>query len=247
MPTVAIVGARRCTKYGENVAYRAAYDLARHGVIVVSGLAYGIDACAHRGCLDAGGVTLAVLGTAINQIYPRSNYNLAQRILERGAILSEYPPDMETRAYNFQIRNRIVSGLADAVLVVEASEHSGTIGTYRTALKQGKEVFAVPADITRPMSVGTNNMLREGAHPYIDASDILSNLGMKYCNDMSVDTSGLTTTEQKIYRAIKRGVQSGDAIIEKLNISAMEFNQAITTLELEDYVQRQGQLWTIPK
>ena len=140
-PVVAIVGSRRCTPYGENIAYHAAYELGKHGVIVVSGLAYGIDSCAHRGCLDAGGITLAVLGTAISQIYPRRNCGLAKRILEKGAILSEYAPDTETKAYFFQVRNRIVSGLADTVLVVEASKNSGTRGTYDYAVKQGKNIF----------------------------------------------------------------------------------------------------------
>lgn len=239
---MAIVGARRCTKYGETIAYQAAYDLASRGVIIVSGMAYGIDACAHRGCIDAGGVTIAVLGTAIDQLYPRSNFGLAQRILEKGAILSEYPPGMETRAYNFQIRNRIVAGLADAVLIVEAAPNSGTFGTYDFALKQGKDIFAVPADITRPMSAGTNEMLRQAAHPYLDVSDILARLGIDY-KKPERDLSSLTEIEQSIYALIKSGVKNADDIVERLNISAVDFNCAITTLELDNYVVPVGQGW----
>lgn len=239
---MAIVGARRCTKYGEDIAYRAAYELASHGVVIVSGMAYGIDACAHRGCLDAGGVTVAVLGTAIDQLYPRSNFGLAQRILEKGAIISEYAPGSETRAYNFQIRNRIVSGLADAVLIVEAALGSGTFGTYDYALKQGKDIFAVPADITRPMSAGANEMLRQGANPYLDVTDILFSLGI-YARKAKRDLSGLTDIERGVYGLISDGVKDADEIVGRLNISAVDFNCAITTLELGDYVVPLGQGW----
>ncbi len=239
---MAIVGARRCTKYGENIAYKAAFELAEHGVIIVSGMAYGIDACAHRGCLDAGGTTIAVLGTAIDNIYPRSNFGLAQRILEKGAIISEYEPGSETRAYNFQVRNRIVSGLADAVLVVEAALGSGTFGTYNYALKQGKEIFAVPADITRPMSAGTNEMLREAAHPFLDASDIFTCLGLKW-QKVERDLSALSELERNVYRLIANGVREADEIVTRLDISAVDFNCAITTLELGEYVVPIGQGW----
>lgn len=241
---VAIVGSRRCTPYGENIAYRAAYDLAKRGILIISGLAYGIDSCAHRGCLDAGGTTIAVLGTAIDQIYPRRNCGLAERIIENGAIISEYAPGSEARAYNFQIRNRIVSGLADAVLIVEASKHSGTKGTYEYAVKQGKDIFVVPGDLTRPMSVGANEMLRDGANPYLDYTDILISLGMGE-SKLERDISHLAPIAQKIYREIERGNRSADDIVEKLGIGVMDFNRAITTLELEDLVVQDGAGWTI--
>ena len=243
-PVVAIVGARRCTKYGENIAYNAAYELARHGFVVVSGMAYGIDACAHRGCLDAGGTTIAVLGTAIDNLYPRCNFGLAQRILEKGAIISEYEPGAVTKAYNFQVRNRIVSGLADAVLVVEAALGSGTFGTYDAALKQGKELYAVPADITRPMSAGTNEMLRSAAHPYIDASDILLRFGIKN-QKVDRDLSSLSKLERDVYRLIEAEICDADTIVEKLNIGVVDFNCAITTLELGGYVAQQEQSWVV--
>lgn len=242
---MAIVGARRCTKYGEEIAYRAAYELAKRGVAIVSGMAYGIDACAHRGCLDAGGVTVAVLGTAIDHLYPRSNIGLAKRILEKGAIISEYCPGFETRAYNFQVRNRIVSGLADAVLIVEASNSSGTLGTYEMAIKQGKDIFVVPADITRPMSAGTNQMLREGANPYIDETDILTSLGIKFDNKKERDLSALSELEVRVYEAISGGNQTADDIVRKLDISVVDFNCAITTLELGKYVVPVGQSWAV--
>jgi DNA processing protein len=205
-------------------------------------MAYGIDACAHRGCLDAGGITIAVLGTAIDRLYPRSNFGLAQRILEEGAIISEYGPGFETKAYNFQVRNRIVSGLADAVLIVEAALGSGTFGTYDFAIKQGKDVFAVPADITRPMSAGTNEMLRQSAHPYIDASDILLRFGIAR-EKPKRDLAGLSETERAIYGLIARGIKDADEIVGRLGISVVDFNCAITSLELGDFVVPVGQGW----
>lgn len=187
-----------------------------------------------------------MLGTAIDRIYPRRNCGLAERILEKGAIISEYPPGAETKAYYFQVRNRIVSGLADAVLVIEASTNSGTKGTYDFATKQGKDVFAVPGDLTRPMSAGANEMLREGAHPFIDYTDILINFGMgKNARPPERDLSFLSPVEREIYREIKRGNRQADNIVEKLRIGVVDFNRSITTLELEDLVVQDGAGWTI--
>ena len=242
---VAIVGARHSTKYGEAIAYRAAYMLAKHGVIIVSGMAYGIDACAHRGCLDAGGITIAVLGTPIDRLYPRCNLSLAEEILKKGAIISEYAPGAVTAAYNFQVRNRIVSGLADAVLIVEASKESGTHGTYEFAVKQGKDIFVVPGDLSRPMSEGTNEMLREGAFPFLEPTDILLRLGYHAELSDHDKIKSLPPLMKKVYNAIANGVCEADAIIEELDISVTEFNCAITALECGDYVAPDGAGWTV--
>lgn len=185
------------------------------------------------------------MGTAIDRIYPSRNAGLAKRILDRGAILSEYSPGSETRAYYFQVRNRIISGLADALLVVEASRSSGTKGTYDFANKQGKDIFVVPGDLSRPMSVGANEMLREGAHPYLDVSDILIRFGKVVPPSPERDLSHLSSVEQRIYREIKDGNCLADNIVEKLDIGVVDFNQAITTLELEDLVVQNGAGWTI--
>ena len=163
--TVAIVGSRRSSSYGENIAYRLAYELAKNGVCIISGLAYGIDSVAHRACLDASGVTIAVLGTEINRIYPISHTALARRILERGAILSEYNEyDIVYPKTSFLERNRLISGLADVVVIVEAAEHSGTFSTASHAIEQGKELFVVPGDITRQNSVGCNRIIIKKSH-----------------------------------------------------------------------------------
>ncbi len=194
---------------------------------------------------DAGGTTIAVLGTAINHLYPVSNLGLAKRILEKGAIISEYPPDYPTKAYYFQVRNRIVSGLADALLVVEASENSGTYGTYNFANEQGKDIFAVPGDINRPMSRGTNMMLREGAHPYLDPSDIYISLFGKIPQIAGRDLSDLTKNEAKIFAAIVNGFRSDDEIIKALSMSLSDFATAMTMLELKGYIARRGAKWSV--
>ena len=173
---VAIVGSRHNTKYGEEVAYKLAYELARHGVIIISGLAYGIDSIGHRAAIDAGGKTIAVLGTPIDEIYPRNHKTLAEEIVKTGgAIISEYAPG--TRVFpktSFLERNRIISGLSDIVVVVEAAERSGSLNTATHAIDQGKDVYAVPGNITSIYSTGCNKLIRQGAIPEPD--DILREL-----------------------------------------------------------------------
>lgn len=171
---VSIVGSRASTPYGEQIAYDTAKLLAENDVIVVSGLAYGIDAAAHRGCLAGGGETVAVLGTPIDKIYPNCNRSLADKILENsGAIISEYAPGDKVYKENFTFRNRIVSGLADILLVVEASRYSGTMATVGYALNQGRDVYAVPGDIDRVNSVGANKIILDGAKMFVGAHEFL--------------------------------------------------------------------------
>ena len=240
---VSIVGARHCTPYGENIAYKLAYELARRGVIVVSGLAYGIDACAHRGCLDAGGTTVAVLGTPIDKIYPRSNLGLAKRIVERGAIISEFPPGTETHNWHFLRRNRIVAGLSDVLIIVEAARKSGTHQTASDALEQNKDVYAVPGDITRPMSVGCNHLIFDGAIPLINIDDfIVDFLGVKANKEGHYDLviSDMAESAKNIVAALRDGVSSGEEIMQKYQISAAEFNHQIMLLELRGVVQPYG-------
>lgn len=240
---VSIVGARHCTPYGENIAYKLAYELARRGVIVVSGLAYGIDACAHRGCLDAGGTTVAVLGTPIDKIYPRSNLGLAKRIVERGAIISEFPPGTETHNWHFLRRNRIVAGLSDVLIIVEAARKSGTHQTASDALEQNKDVYAVPGDITRPMSVGCNRLIFDGAIPLINIDDfIVDFLGVKANKESRYDLviSDMAESAKNIVAALRDGISSGEEIMQKYQISAAEFNHQIMLLELRGVVQPYG-------
>jgi DNA processing protein len=175
---VAIVGTRRITAYGRQVAERIAVKLANSGITVVSGLALGVDTVAHHATLDAGGRTLAVLGCGVDRLYPPRNRQLAERILESGALLSDYAPGTPPEASNFPPRNRIISGLSLATVVVEASEKSGALITADFAVEQGREVFAVPGSVFSPQSRGPNRLIQNGAHPLLDPQEILDILDL---------------------------------------------------------------------
>ncbi len=178
-PAVAVVGARSCSAYGAQVARDLARALAASGAVVVSGMARGIDGEAHRGALAAGGATVAVLGCGIDRDYPSAHAMLASRITEGGAVVSEYPPGVEPAPWRFPARNRIVAGLAAATVVVEARERSGALITADFALELGREVFAVPGEITSGLSKGTNDLIRQGATPMLAAQDVLEVLGLE--------------------------------------------------------------------
>ena len=172
-PSIGIVGSRACTSYGIELAEQYGTAAARSGWIVVSGLARGIDAAAHRGAIDAGGRCIAVFGSGIDVVYPRSNRALHQRLVDgSGSVLSEYPPGTRPDAWRFPTRNRIIAGLSDAVLVVEASERGGALITARIALDYGVPVYAVPGDVDRPTSEGTNRLIRDGAFPIFGPDDL---------------------------------------------------------------------------
>jgi DNA processing protein len=171
-PAVAIVGARACSGYGASVARSLARELAAADLVVVSGLARGVDSEAHRGALDAGGTTVAVLGCGIDRDYPAAHADLARRIAASGLIVSEYAPGVEPAPWRFPARNRIVAGLAAATVVVEARERSGALITADLALEEGREVFAVPGEITSALSAGTNGLLKLGAAPLTSAADL---------------------------------------------------------------------------
>ena len=264
---VAIVGARRNTRYGEEVAYKMAYELAKKGVIIVSGMAFGIDSIAHRGCLDAGGTTIAVLGTAIDHIYPTQHKPLAREIIEKGgAIVSEYAPRgtslkvplapgeyidkltgerlIEPKV-SFLHRNRLVSGLADIVVVVEAAKKSGSLNTAAHALEQGKEVFAVPGNITSPYSQGCNKLIRQGANPYTGPDDLLRLLFpedyiKKRQKSAQMLLFGDTDAETAILQVLSSGVQNGEDIMRAADLSVPEFNEATTLLEIKGQIRSLG-------
>ena len=241
---VAIVGTRHCTKYGEEIAYKMAFELAKRGVVVISGLAYGIDSIAHRAALDAEGVTVAVLGTPIGQIYPRAHEGLAREIVEKGgAIMSEYA--VGEKVYpktSFLARNRLIAGLSDAVVVVEAAERSGSLNTAMHALDQGKELFVVPGDITRLMSAGCNKLLKQGANPYTGIDDLLDlffpkrrKAGLK-----QMVIFGDTPEEMSLMQLMNDGVKNGEEMIKKAGMPAAIFNQTITMLEIKGLVRSLG-------
>ncbi len=177
-PCVAVVGARACSSYGSQVARTLGRDLAAAGLVVVSGLARGIDGEAHRGALEAGGLTVGVLGCGIDRDYPAAHSHLAGRIRERGLVVSEYEPGVEPAPWRFPARNRIIAGLCPVTVVVEARERSGALITADLALEEGREVLAVPGEITSPLSAGTNALLKLGAAPCTSPADVLELFGL---------------------------------------------------------------------
>ncbi|MDO4611784.1 MAG: DNA-processing protein DprA [Candidatus Saccharibacteria bacterium] len=245
--TVAIVGSRHNTRYGEEVAYDLAYKLAKKGVIIISGLAFGIDSIGHRACLDAGGRTVAVLGTSIDKIYPRSHTALAREIVEKdGLILSEYAPGAQILPkISFLERNRLISALSDIVVVVEAAERSGSLNTATHALNQGKEVFAVPGNINNPYSRGCNRLIAAGANPYLEPDDVLRILFpedylKKRKTLKSRNLVGDNDIETLILTSLSEGLRSGEAIMEKNLLPPELFNQTITLLEIKGRVRALG-------
>ena len=244
MKTVAIVGSRHNTRYGEEVAYQLGYTLAKHGIIVISGLAYGIDSIGHQAALDAGGTTIAVLGTPIDEIYPRNHRKLAAEIIETGgAIISEYAPG--TKVYpktSFLERNRIISGLSDIVVVVEAAERSGSLNTATHALEQGKEVFAVPGNITSPYSQGCNKLIRQGAFPYTEPDDILRELFPEefLARKKRSHLKGDTDVETLILNSLASGLRSGEEIMVSTKLPPEVFNQSVTLLEIKGRIRALG-------
>ena len=264
--TVAIVGSRHNTRYGEEVAYKLAYELGKKGVVVVSGLAFGIDSIAHRGCLDAGGITVAVLGTPIDRVHPRNHFALAKEIVEKnGAIISEYAP--RTKEYQdsplavdetlvngkrylnykstFLHRNRLISGLSDIVVVVEAAEQSGSLSTATHALSQGKDVFAVPGNITNPYSQGCNKLIKQGALPYTEPNDILYQLfpedSIKHHKRLKQQSLfGDNDVETKILQAIHSGARTGEQIASLTHLPPEVMNESLTLLEIKSRIRSLG-------
>ena len=175
---VAIVGTRRASSYGREIAHQLATELARNGITVVSGLALGIDTVAHTAALRAGGRTLSVLGSGVDQIYPTQNRGLAQEIRQKGAIISEYWLGTRPEAMNFPPRNRIISGLSQAIVIVEAGERSGALITATFAAEQGREVFAIPGSILHPGSLGCNRLIQQGATPLLSVDDVLDQIAV---------------------------------------------------------------------
>ncbi len=246
--TVAIVGTRKPSAYGREIATKIASECAKNGIVVVSGLALGIDSIAHRAAIDSGGKTIAVLANGVDKIYPRSHEDLGQKILQtNGAILSEYPNNTPARPWQFLARNRIVSGLADAVVIIEAASRSGTLSTANHALDQGKEIFAVPGNITSPLSAGCNQLIKNGANPLTSVEDLLDFLIPDRFEKQTQLFKGDTREENVILEFLsKNGTTSSDTIIKQTKLSASEFNQAITMLELEGLVLNNGgEKWSL--
>jgi len=247
LPVVAIVGTRKPTSYGKEVTFKLAYELAKKGVVIASGLALGVDAIAHRAALEAGGTTIAILANGLDSVYPTTNRQLAQDIVKNGgALLSEYPAGTPARAFQFLARNRIVSGVADAVIVTEAAARSGTLSTVMHALDQNREVFAVPGMITSPMSAGPNRLLQQGAHPALTVNDILQVIAPHLIELQTTLNMGSNPVEVKIIDLLKTGVRDGDTLQQASGFEPSAFSQALTMLEIGGLIRPLGgNQWTI--
>ncbi len=247
---VAVVGSRKPSPYGQLAAQRLSAELAQYGFTVVSGLARGIDSLAHRGALQAGGRTIAVLGSGINVVYPPEHRRLYDAISAQGAVVSEFPYDTKPDRWNFPRRNRIISGLALGILVVEASDQSGSLHTARHALEQGREVFAVPGRIDVPSSRGTNNLIKRGAKLVAGIDDILEELpeAVRLAVGQRGPTSGstgelqlpadLTAEEARVLALIPPEETHIEAVIHASQLPAHVVASILVTLELRGLVRQ---------
>ena len=251
---VAVIGARKCTQYGAMNAYKFSKELGENKVVVVSGMAMGIDSMAHKGALDGGGKTIAVVGCGLDLVYPASNIGLREDIINNGCVISEYPVNTPPYASNFPARNRIISGLSDAVLVIESAKRSGTLITVGQALEQGRDIFAIPGNINSVMSEGTNNLIKECAFPATNVDDILSNLGIIYRYDFNNNIEDenleknnentekseniLAPDEKIVYACIKESPITIDEIILNAKIDIKTAQYVLTMLELKGLIQK---------
>jgi DNA processing protein len=228
-PAVAIVGARACSSYGAQTARLVGRELAAAGLVVVSGLARGVDGEAHRGALEGGGTTVAVLGCGVDRDYPAAHAQLARGIAETGLVVSEYAPGVEPAPWRFPARNRIIAGLAAATVIVEARERSGALITADFALEAGREVFAVPGEITSALSVGTNALLRVGATPLTSSDDVLQSLGIE---PAAASEFELGEDAAAVLAALASEAAAADHLGRLTGLDAAALASALTDLEL---------------
>jgi len=240
--SLAVVGTRTPSAYGKQITPGIVRELVRHGATIISGLALGIDGIAHEATLTSGGVTIAVLGAGVDDtsIYPPSHKTLAKRILENGgALVSEYAPGTTPERFHFPERNRIIAGLSRGVLIIEAKEKSGALITATLALKENRDVFAVPGPITSEHSRGPNRLLREGAKAVLDAYDILEEYGIYTAADTTNEQT-LSESERAILKLLADGPRFADELSAATGCTPAELNTTLVALELEGHIINLG-------
>jgi DNA processing protein len=239
-PCVTVVGSRKVSAYGRAVTLSLAGELARAGIVIISGLALGVDSLAHQAALEAGGLTIAVLPSGVENIYPATHRGLATQILQQGGVLiSEYPDNEIAYKEHFIARNRLASGLGDALLITEAAEKSGTLHTANFALEQGRPVLAVPGNITSPTSAGTNNLIKVGATPVTSAQDIFNALGIEVHEKREAPRSG-NPNEQILLDLLYAGTTDGAELLAQSELAVSLFNQTLTMLEIRGCIRPLG-------
>lgn len=237
----AIIGARACSSYGREMAEYFAGELAKAGVQIISGLAFGIDACAHRGALKASGDTYGVLGNGVDFCYPEEHYLLYEEMQSSGGVLSEFPPGTIPRAGNFPMRNRIISGLSDVVIVIEAREKSGSLITVDMALEQGREVFALPGRVGDTLSAGCNRLIQSGAGMLLQPEDILDFLQIRPKKDTILSNSNkiaLATEENKVYSCLDSTPTHMETVAKMTGLSISEVTTCLLKLELSGCIKQ---------
>jgi DNA processing protein len=241
-PAVAIVGTRKMSLYGQQTTQEFAAELAGQGLVIISGLALGLDAQAHRSALEHGGLCIAVLPCPLQWIIPKTNRRLAQQILDSGgALVSEYPEGEWPKPQHFIARNRIVSGLADVVLIPEAGHKSGALYTANFAVNQNRDVLVVPGNIYAPGSGGVHNLLKQGqAGAATIPKDVLNALGLRHRNTKPKDIKGRNANEQAVLDPMVEGITEGDHLLEKSGLGVSLFNQTLTMLEIRGLVKPLG-------
>jgi DNA processing protein len=239
-PAVAVVGARSCSSYGASVARMLGRELAAAGLVVVSGLARGVDGEAHRGALEADGITVAVLGCGIDRVYPAAHAELARRVLESGLIISEYAPGVEPAPWRFPARNRVIAGLASATVVVEARDRSGALITADLAREEGREVFAVPGEITSALSAGTNALLRIGATALTSATDVLEAYGL---TPRAYEASVVSEQASVVLERVRDTPAGADLLARGLGLEPSVVAAALAELELAGLVEESAGIY----
>ena len=241
---VAVIGARKCSRYGATMSYEIAKDLGKTNVIVVSGMARGIDSMAHKGVLDGGGRTIAVLGSGVDICYPSENKELMEIIVNNGCVMSEFPPGTGVHPSNFPQRNRIISGLSKILVVIEAGKKSGTKNTVDLALENGREVFALPGNVTSWLSEGTNSLIKQGCRPITEGNDILLELNIAYGEEEKIKFSQKTAIklsyeECEVFDLIpdKEPVLVQD-ICNQLDKSIQEVQYILSLLEIAELISK---------
>ena len=237
-PAVAIVGTRAATPQGKELARSFARKLSSAGITIISGLAMGIDQAAHQGVLEENGKTIAVLGTPINHIYPKQNEQLAANILKNGgAIISEFPTNQEYHPQNFLIRNRIISGLSNAILVIEAPERSGSLATARFALEQNREIFVIPGNISSQNYRGSNSLIKAGANIITDPEDILNHLGIQIASQKNELKRGENEIENAILNTLQKEKASIEQLMKYTKINPEDLNKSLAMLIIKGIIK----------
>lgn len=235
-PSLAIVGSRKCSEYGRQTALKIGKEACKNNLVVVSGMASGIDSFGHMGALQAGGKTVAVMGCGVDICYPKENRKLYEQIIQEGLVVSELPPGTEPMPYTFPQRNRIISGISGATVVVEAGINSGALITAERAVSQGREVFAVPGNISSQYSLGTNKLIMDGARPIAVVDDIFTGMGLTPAVSEEL-LEELGAAEQDVYNIIREnGEVTIDFVCRELNKTPVFVNGIVTVLEMKGLV-----------